>query len=167
MRGTEEAVTMRFNGERSVPAGIDAVWTSLHDHRVLRSVVPGCSEMLPLGDGAYAAALEARVGRVTDTYRGTFSVADVRPGTDLRVRVNASGRFGRLELDLDVGLAEGPEPRTTTLRYDAQAVVGGVVSRLGRPALTVVGGRFTGCFFRDLERCVLERRTGRRLAQSA
>jgi carbon monoxide dehydrogenase subunit G len=143
---------MRFSGERQVPATIESVWAGLHDPAVLRRVVPGCAQMTPRGDGTYAAALEARVGRIADTYRGTFSVTDVQPGTELRVRVRAGGRFGRLELDLYVTLAEGRRPGVTALRYDAEATVGGMVSRVGRPALQVAGGHFTAGFFRDLER---------------
>lgn len=154
---------MRFDGERSVPATTDVVWAGLHDHEVLRAVVPGCSEMVPLGDQTYSAVLQARVGRIADTYRGTFSVTDVRRGAELRVRVSAGGRFGRLRVDLYVTVAQGPLPGTTLLRYDAEAAVGGVVSRLGGPALTMAGNHFTSRFFRDLERCVRTGGADRRL----
>lgn len=143
---------MRFSGERQVSAEAAEVWAGLHDHEVLRAIVPGCSHMQPLGDGTYSARLEARVGRLADVYRGTFCVTDVQPGAELRVRVHADGRFGRLQVDLYVTVAPGPVPGTTTLRYDADAVVRGMVSRLGTPALTVAGGHFTSCFFRDLDR---------------
>jgi carbon monoxide dehydrogenase subunit G len=144
---------MRFSGERQVPAAVGAVWAGLHDPTVLRTVVPGCVEMSVLGDGRYAATLQARVGRIADSYRGTFSVADVEPGSELRVRVQAAGRFGRLEVDLYVRLTAG-SAGATSLRYDAEAVVGGLVSRLGGPALTVAGGHFTAAFFRDLDHVV-------------
>ena len=142
---------MRFSGERHVPAALEVVWASLHDPEVLRAVVPGCAEVVPLTGSTYAAALEARVGRIADVYRGTFCITDVQPGTDLRVRVGAAGRFGGLEVDLYVTLAAGRVPGATTLRYDAAARVHGVVSRLGRPTLTVAGGHYTSRFFRDLE----------------
>lgn len=143
---------MRFSGQRQVPGTVDLVWASLHDHDVLRCIIPGCTQMCPLDDGTYSATMQARVGRIADTYRGTFSVADVRPGTELRVRVGAGGRFGQMEVDLYVTLAAGPVPATTTLRYDAEATVGGLVSRAGTRTLSLAGGHFTGCFFRALER---------------
>ena len=142
---------MRFSGERHVPATLEVVWASLHDPDVLRAVVPGCAEVVPLTGSTYSAALEARVGRIADVYRGTFRITDVQPGTELRVRAGAAGRFGRLEVDLYVTLAAGRVAGTTTLRHDAAARVHGAVSRLGRPALTVAGGHFTARFFRDLE----------------
>lgn len=143
---------MRFNGERAMTAPVDVVWASLHDPEVLRQVIPGCSQMTPIGEGSYAATLEARVGRIADTYRGRFGIADVTPGSELRVRVAASGRCGRLELDLYVALRSGRTPSTTSLRYDAEATVGGLVKRLGSAALTVTGGHFTSGFFRELDR---------------
>lgn len=145
---------MRFDGEREVGAPVAQVWRMLHDGEVLRSVVPGCTELRPLGAGAFTAILQARVGPVADTYRGTFTIDDLRPGTALRVRVDARGRGGRLELNLDVTLSEGAGPGGTALHYRAEARVRGLVSRLGAPALTVVGGHFTCGFFDDLERAV-------------
>jgi carbon monoxide dehydrogenase subunit G len=154
---------MRFSGERHVAAPAATVWAALHDHDVLRAIIPGCADMRPLVGDTYAATLEARVGPIADTYRGRFSITDVNHGSDLRVRVRAGGRFGRLHVDLAVSLADR-DTETTALSYDADAAVGGVVSRLGRATLTLAGGHFTGCFFRDLERTLLHGRPVRELA---
>jgi hypothetical protein len=143
---------MRFSGERQVTAPVAQVWAALHDGEVLRSAIPGCEDMVPLDDSRYAATLRARVGPMTDTYRGSFSIEDVRPGAETWVHVGASGRCGRLEVDLRVLLSAGRLPGTSALRYEADATVHGFVSRLGTATLTVAGGHFTTCFFRDLDR---------------
>lgn len=154
---------MRFSGEQEVSAPVEKVWTALHDRDVLRSAIPGCEEMVPLDAGMYAATLQARVGPVADTYRGSFSVMDLSPGSELQVRVGASGRCGRLEVTLDVTLAHGGRPGRTALRYDADATVSGWVARLGKATLTVAGAHFASTFFRDLDLSL--RRAGvRRLA---
>lgn len=153
---------MRFSGERQVAAPIADVWASLHERAVLSTVIPGCHDMVPLGDDQYAATLQARVGPVADTYTGRFTIEDLRPGHELRVRVDARGRCGRLQVELRVSLAHA-SGGTTALRYDADATVGGLVSRLGRATLTVTGGHFTGCFFRDLDRSL--RRRSRSVAE--
>ena len=145
---------MRFEGEQEVGAPVAHVWSALHDSTVLRAVIPGCTEMRPLGTGAFAATLQARVGPVADTYRGTFTIDDLHPGTDLCVRVDARGRCGRLELALGVALADASGPGRSVLRYRADARVGGLVSRLGTATLSVVGGAFTCGFFHDLDRAV-------------
>ena len=154
---------MRFNGERQVLAPVATVWATLHDREVLRSTIPGCEDMVPLDDGMYAATLQARVGPMTDTYRGTFSIEDLRQGSEIRVRVGASGRCGRLEVSLRVTL-KGQQPGTTTLLYDAEATVGGFVSRLGNATLNVAGSHFTSCFFRDLDRSLRRDAPVRQLA---
>ena len=148
---------MRFVDVRQVPAPVDQVWAALHDTSVLRRVIPGCEHLSARGPGSYAATLSARVGRLADTYRGDFEIVDLRPGTALVVRVNARGRCGRLELDLQVRLDRGRTASSTALAYDAQARVGGLVARLGTAPLSVAGGHLTGCFFRDLERTVARR----------
>ncbi len=145
---------MRFVDVRQVPAPVDQVWAALHDISVLRRVIPGCERLSPLGPGSYAATLSARVGRLADTYRGDFEIVDLHPGRALVVRVDARGRCGRLELDLEVRLDRGRTASSTALSYDAQARVGGLVARLGSAPLSIAGGHLTGCFFRDLDRTV-------------
>ena len=143
---------MRFTDVRRVPASAGEVWTALHDREVLHAVIPGCERLCPVGAGRYSATLAARVGRLVDTYHGTFAIEDTCPGSELVVSVAGRGRWGTLELDLCVRLDEGVEPRTTALVYDAHARVSGLVSRLGRTPLSLAAGHITGCFFRDLER---------------
>lgn len=143
---------MRFTGERQLRTPREHLWEALHTGEVLRAVIPGCERLTPCGVGTYVATLAARVGPVADTYRGSFTITDLRPGSALQVAVEGKGRCGRLELDLQVLLAEGLQPHSTTLRYDASARVGGLVARLGAPTLTVAGGHLTGSFFRDLDR---------------
>lgn len=143
---------MRFDGEHEVGAPVAQVWRALHDGQVLRAVVPGCVEMRRLTTGVHAATLQARVGPVADTYRGTFTIDDLVPGSELRVRVSARGRCGRLDVTLGVVLLG--RPGTTVLRYGADATVGGLAGRLGSGALAVVGQHFTCGFFQSLDRAV-------------
>ena len=143
---------MRFSGERQVRTSVEHVWAALHDREVLRAAIPGCEDLVPLDAGRYAATLAARVGPVADTYRGAFSIEDLCALSELRVRVEGLGRFGRLELDLHVSLTSGRWPGATALRYDAHTTVSGFVARLGNATLTVAGNHLTGCFFRELDR---------------
>lgn len=145
---------MQFQGERQVGAPRPQVWAALHDPSVLRGAVAGCEELVPQTGGCWSATLVARVGPVTDTYRGVFTIDDLRPESALAVTVDARGRCGRLSLDLRVLLADLPVPGGTSLTYRADAVVGGLVARLGHAALTMTGHHFTGSFFRGLERAV-------------
>jgi carbon monoxide dehydrogenase subunit G len=153
---------MRFSGERQVTAGIAEVWDVLHDREVLASTIPGCQAMVPLDRSRYAATMQARVGPVSDTYRGSFTITDLRPGEVLAVDVEARGRCGTLQVGFQVQLAD-LGARNTMLRYDAQARVRGLAARLGGPAIQVAGSHFTACFFRDLDGA-LRRRPAQRLA---
>ena len=141
---------MRFDGKRQVSADRSAVWQALHDPEVLRELVTGCESMTRLRADTYAATMVARVGPMSDTYRGTFTIEDSCVGEELRVVVAARGRCGRLDLVLRVQLTDGPRG-TTALSYVADAKVGGLVSRVSGAALRVFGNHFTGCFFRGLE----------------
>ena len=149
---------MRFEGERRLSAPVEQVREALHDPTVLRRAIPACRELAAVGPDHFLATLTVQVGPLTDTYRGMFTVTDTEDG--LRVGVDAHGRRGRLTLDLRTALrCAGPG---TTLRYVADATVGGLVARVGGPAMHVVGARLTTCFFHDLERALVAapRRSG-------
>ncbi len=141
---------MRFEGERRLAAPVEQVHDALHDAAVLRRAIPACQELAAVGPDHFLATLAVQVGPFNDTYRGMFSVADTDEG--LRVTVDAHGRRGRLTLDLRTGLI--PTRSGTRLRYVADATVGGLVARLGGPALSMVGARLTTSFFHDLERAL-------------
>ncbi|MET0838863.1 MAG: carbon monoxide dehydrogenase subunit G [Marmoricola sp.] len=152
---------MRFTGERDLATPVEQVWEALHDREVLRRAIPGCEDLVPLGAGRFAATLAVRVGPVADVYRGTFTIDDLRDSEALVVRIEGRGRFGRLEVDLQVGLVES-SAGGSSLRYDAHATVGGFVARVGSSTMSVVGGHLTGVFFRDLDRSLRQRvRSGR------
>src|SRR6476659_8362790 len=85
---------MRFTDVRHVPASAGEVWTALHDRQVLHAVIPGCERLSPVGAGRYSATLAARVGRLADTYHGTFTIEDTCPGSELVVAVVGRGRWG-------------------------------------------------------------------------
>ena len=85
---------MRFNGERHLRRPVAHVWEALHDSRVLGQTIPGCRSLVPIEAGRYAATLAARVGPVSDTYRGAFSIEDLLPGSELRGRLRASRPAG-------------------------------------------------------------------------
>ncbi len=107
-----------------------------------------------MAPGRYAATLAARVGPVADTYRGDFSIHDGCSGSQLRVRIGGRGRFGRLEVDLDVSLAghhDRLHDRCATTRTPRSAAWS---PGSGNATLTVAGGHLTGCFFRDLDRAL-------------
>src|SRR4051812_15350551 len=118
-------MSMQFTDVRHVAASAEDVWTALHDREVLRAAIPGCERLSPVSAGRYAATLAARVGRLADTYRGSFVIEDTLPGSELVVSVSGRGRCGTLELDLRVRLEEGRSRGTTALAYDAHARVGG------------------------------------------
>ena len=153
---------MRFTGERQVQTPVEDVWAALHDSEVLQVAIPGCEDLVPLGPGRYAATLAARVGPVADTYRGAFTIEDVRHGSHLRVRVEGRGRCRTAGGGSPRRPGGRPPARHHGAEVRAHARVSGFVARLGRATLTVAGGHLTGFFFRDLDRSL---RSGARRAR--
>ena len=133
---------MRFDGS-ALSASRDIVWHALHDAEVLRELVTGCESMTPLSDGTYAATMVARVGPMTDTYRGTFTIDDLREGQGCASR-SGTGQVRPARPRSSRVARRRARPGSTTLAYVAEATVGGLVSRMAGAALRVAGNHFTG-----------------------
>ena len=140
---------MRITGEHTLPLGVQQVWDSLLDPAVLVRAIPGCERLETIGDASYAMTVTAGVAAVRGTYSGTCELSELRPVESLRLRVKGAGAPGTIDASVAVALASaGPE--STTVSYDADAVVGGMVGGVGQRMLTSVSRRMAGEFFTNV-----------------
>src|ERR1700712_3152704 len=119
---------MHYTEVRQVAARREDVWLALHDSEGLRASIPGCEQLIRLGDDEYAAVLATR----EDTCRGLLTVADVSPGSDLTLTLAGRGQCSTLEVRLDIRLRAGRVPGTTSLVHGARVHFGGPASALAR-----------------------------------
>lgn len=141
---------MRISGEHRLPVPRDRVWDALLDPAVLARTLPGCRALEVTGEDAYAATVTAGVGSVRGTYRGRVALTDKQAPTTYRLRAEGAGGPGTIRADATVVLDEHAEG--TTIRYDADAEVGGVLGGVGQRMLAGVATRTAGEFFSAVER---------------
>lgn len=139
------------------------MWDALHDPAVLARTLPGCQSLEVVGDDHYRATITAGVASVRGTYTGTVKLSDPVAPSSLQLAAQGAGSAGTIGADVDVNLSDDGD--STTVDWDATAVVGGMIGGVGQRMLTGVATRMAGEFFDNLEADIVG--TGQAAVESA
>ncbi len=144
---------MRFTGDHTLQAPVTEVWDALLDPNVLVRTIPGCERLEETSaaedERAYAMTVTAGVAAITGTYTGSCVLSDLRPHESLTMRLEGAGAPGTVRATVRVRLAGDAD--STTVTYDAEAVVGGMVGGVGQRMLASVSRRMAGEFFGNVD----------------
>jgi len=137
---------MKIAGEATVHAPVERVWDALLDPAVLVRTIPGCERLETTGENSYAMTVTAGVAAIKGTYAGTCSLRDLDPPSSLVLAAEGSGAPGTIAADVTVRFTDNGD-ETTTVSYDADATVGGMIGGVGQRMLGSVSKRMAGEFF--------------------
>ncbi|MEO6030977.1 MAG: carbon monoxide dehydrogenase subunit G [Burkholderiaceae bacterium] len=141
---------MELQGERLIPATLDATWTALNDPEVLKACIAGCESLERTGDDSFAALVALRVGPVSARFKGNLQMTNVQPPTGYTINFDGQGGvagFGKGSADVALA-AEG---EATRLTYTARATVGGKMAQIGARLIDAAAGKITEDFFKAFE----------------
>jgi carbon monoxide dehydrogenase subunit G len=144
---------MKFTGDATLNAPVDKVWDALLDPSVLVRTIPGCERLEATGENAYAMTVTAGVAAIKGTYSGSCKLSDLQPHQSRVMKLQGAGAPGTIGADVSVGFADTGDGRTT-ITYDADAVVGGMVGGVGQRMLTSVSRRMAGEFFGNVDSAI-------------
>ncbi|QZY30077.1 SRPBCC family protein [Nocardioides coralli] len=144
---------MKFAGENTLHAPVEQAWDALLDPAVLVRTIPGCErlEALPseAGENAYAMTVTAGVAAIRGTYSGTCVLSDLQPHESLVMKLDGAGAPGTIGATVQVRFQ--PSGESTTVAWDADATVGGMIGGVGQRMLSSVSKRMAGEFFGNVD----------------
>ncbi len=139
---------MKVAGEAVLHAPVERVWAALRDPAVLVATIPGCERLAATGPDSYDMTVTAGVASIKGSYTGTVSLTDLPEPNTFLMKASGAGGPGTVSADVTVTLAEADDSTDATrLRYDADAVVGGVIGGVGQRMLAGVAKKLAGEFF--------------------
>lgn len=141
---------MKISGTATLQASRVDVWDALNDPSVLVTAIPGCQRLEEVGADSYSMTVSAGVGSIKGTYRGEVRLGDKQHPERFVLHATGAGTPGTLSAEVLVTLAE-LAPAATTLTYDADAVVGGLVAGVGQRMISGVAKRTATEFFSAVE----------------
>lgn len=142
---------MKIAGEATLVAPREKVWDALLDPRVLVATIPGCERLEQTDENSYSMTVTAGVAAIRGTYSGTCRLTDLKPQESLVMHLQGAGAPGTIGAEVNVRFDDNGDG-TTTLLYDADAIVGGMVGGVGQRMLTSVSRRMATEFFTNVER---------------
>jgi carbon monoxide dehydrogenase subunit G len=136
---------MEISSIYSFPAPPAEVWKLLMDPDAIKSCLPGCRELRPVGDNRYHAELSIGVAAVTGTFTATVTLSDQVSPQSYRLSVDASGKPGFARGSANVVLK--PTTSGTDVDVAASAEVGGLIARVGQRLIDGVARMTMDRFF--------------------
>jgi len=136
---------MKIIGNAQLAADRATVWKALNDPAVLVRAIPGCERLEEVGDDAYAMSVAAGVGSIKGVYDGQVRLSDQQHPGSFRMHADGAGAGGTIGADVLVTLEEVDDG--TSLTYEADATVGGMIGGVGQRMLVGVSKRMAAEFF--------------------
>ena len=138
---------MELRGTYNFAAAPADVWKLLMDPDAIKSCLPGCRELQPMGDDRYHAEMTIGVAAVSGAFTSTVTLSDQKPPESYRLKVDATGKPGFARGSAAIVLK--PTAAGTEVEVVATAEVGGLIARVGQRLIDGVArmtmDRFFGC----------------------
>jgi hypothetical protein len=142
---------MELNGERIIPASIDATWAALNDPEVLKACIAGCESLERVGDDGFVAVVAMKIGPVSARFKGNLKLTNVQAPTGYTINFDGQGGvagFGKGSADVALTAIDA---NTTKLTYHARATVGGKMAQIGSRLIDATAAKITDDFFKAFE----------------
>ncbi|HSS68514.1 MAG TPA: carbon monoxide dehydrogenase subunit G [Nocardioidaceae bacterium] len=136
---------MKVSGTATLSAPPERVWEALNDPAVLVRTIPGCQRLEAVGQDSYRMTVAAGVASIKGLYQGDVSISEQVPPDRFVLTAAGSGAPGTVSARVLVSLAGAADG--TTLTYDADAIVGGMIGGVGQRMLSGVAKKTAGEFF--------------------
>ncbi len=121
---------MEITSTYSFAAAPQQVWNLLMDPEAIKSCLPGCRELRPLGDDRYHAEMTIGVAAVSGSFTATVALSEQVPPQSYRLSVDATGKPGFAKGSALITLS--PTTAGTEARVTGSAEVGGLIARVGQ-----------------------------------
>ena len=153
LRPLIEGAVMKIAGENALHAQVSRAWDALLDPAVLVATIPGCERLVATGENSYDMTVTAGVAAIKGTYAGTCVLSDLSEPSSLVMKLDGAGAPGTIGATVNVSFASASDD-TTTVTWDADAVVGGMIGGVGQRLPTSVSRRMAGEFFGNVDKAL-------------
>ena len=137
---------MELKGEQFIRAPREQVWAALNNPDVLAQCIPGCEQLVRIGDNQFDGKVTAKVGPVKATFAGGVTLTNINPPSSYTITGEGKGGVaGFAKGGADIALTEQDDG--TVLRYAVKAAVGGKLAQIGARLIDGVAREYAEAFF--------------------
>ena len=144
---------MKMDGEYILPTNVKNVWNNLNDPIVLKTSIPGCTELTKDSDNEFKAIVTIKIGPVSAKFNGEVKLSNIRVYKGYTISGNGKGgAAGFAKGSANINLEEKDE--TTILKYSVEAQIGGKLAQLGSRLIDSTSKKLAGKFFDNFVKIV-------------
>lgn len=137
---------MNLTGRYEIPAPRARVWQALNDPAILKTAIPGCSELQRTDDHGFKAMVTAKVGPISATFQGEVVLSELDPPNSYVISGRGQGGVaGFAKGSARIQLSDGEIG--TVLDYVADVDVGGKLATVGSRLIQGVAKKNADEFF--------------------
>ncbi|MDQ3043597.1 MAG: carbon monoxide dehydrogenase subunit G [Chloroflexota bacterium] len=140
---------MELKGEHTFDAPREAVWRFMLDPSMLQQCLPGCESLTESGPDEYEATMNIGVAMIKGRYQGRVKISDKQEPERYTMLVEGKGPQGQVSGSGTLELSEADGK--TTVRYQGEAQVRGMLARVGGRVMQPAAKMIVGQFFKCLE----------------
>lgn len=139
---------MKVQGDIVVNATQEEVWNALNDPEVLKKATPGCKVLTEVEPDSYKAEIVLGIAAVRGEYEAEIKIFEKSSPNSYRLQMKADSKMGFLEGNALVELDYSNS--STTIRYDGEAKVGGLIAGVGQRILSGIAKMIVKDFFKKI-----------------
>ena len=121
---------MDLKGEQQLSGTPEQIYNLLQDPEILASIMPGCDELIMVGEDVYEGTIKAKLGPVSSRYKAKFKISDKNPPNGYSLHIDGQGPGGFVTGNTHIELSGNDEG--TLLKYTGTASVGGKIASIGQ-----------------------------------
>jgi len=148
---------MKLDGSYTFDAPRQVVWDTLQDPEALRKCIPGVEEFNETGPDQYQARMKIGVAAIKGMYSAKLRAFDQQAPSHYKLSIDANGTPGFVRGEGTFDLVEDA-PDKTTVKWEADAQVGGLVAGVGQRMLSGVAKMTVGQLWKAMEDQIKEKK---------
>ncbi|WP_158735891.1 CoxG family protein [Alteribacillus sp. YIM 98480] len=141
---------MKLQGKADFQAPKDLVWKVMNNTDSLKASTPGCKELIETEAGVYEASLEMGIAAIKGHYDGEIILSNKQPTDHMTLNIKAEGSAGIVEATAQLNFSETNSG--TTIDYNGEGNVNGLIAGVGQRMLTGVAKMLVGQFFKSIDK---------------
>ena len=141
---------VNLSGSETINVPPQTLWDAVIDPATLQKAVPGCRDMRAVGEANYIMTLDLKVAAVSGSFEGKIALSDMSPPHSCTINLSGEGSLGTGTGSATVTIADAGNGKST-ISYDVDGDVGGLVAGVGQRVLIGVAKHLTRQFFTALK----------------
>ncbi|HWO95443.1 MAG TPA: carbon monoxide dehydrogenase subunit G [Bacillus sp. (in: firmicutes)] len=141
---------MELSGKNKFDYSAEVIWEAMHNPELLKNAIPGCQNLILVGNGEYDVELKLGVAAVKGEYTGKVKLKDLEVPSHYILNAEGSGKPGFVSAQMDCKII--PEGEGCQLIWECHAEIGGMIAGVGSRVIGGIAKFMAGKFFKDIEK---------------